>query len=237
MGIKLRGAKRLVKTLEVVKNSAHEAGFQALEAGAKKIQKRARDYAPLEYGALEKSIKIKPHKISPVKRRYDVYVDESMPADKRGPDVTVGKYAKYAEAGIPGGIGYGEESQRKAKRLGVKVGPRFMRRAYEELKDEVRKDVEGAIAAAIAGRARRVQQVRLNHVGGKRTGVGRTKSAKRLSRSTQATKVARARKSKVVPASKARTKVSKAAARKVVNAPRRKIARMTPKRRGRGRKR
>lgn len=155
MGVVVDGAQKLLKTLAILGGDVHLAGRNALRRGITKIQVRAQEYAPREYGPLEESIKVQESNPSRGAWIETVYVDESTPAPDRnrstGP-VTVGQYANYAHDNIPGGIGKGKESIAKARSNGRRVGPRFMTRAFKDLKDEVKRDVESAIQDAIARR-------------------------------------------------------------------------------------
>lgn len=155
MGVTISGAQKLIKTLAILGGDVSLAGRNALRRGIKQIQVRAQEYAPREYGPLEESIKVQEAHPATGQWIETVYVDESTPALNRrranGP-VTVGSYANYAHDNIPGGIGTGAESMAKARSNGRRVGPRFMTRAFKDLKDEVKRDVEAAIQDAIARR-------------------------------------------------------------------------------------
>lgn len=156
MGVVIKGSEELAKTLSLLGGDVAMAGRYALRRGAILMAETAQKYAPLEYGPLEESIKVaKEEHLGVNSWKNTVFVDVATPAPQRkrkGRAVTVGDYATYVENNIPRGVGRGEQSVAKAARLGVKVGPRFMSRAFRDTKPEIQADVESSIAAALARR-------------------------------------------------------------------------------------
>ena len=156
MGVVIKGSEELAKTLSLLGGDVAMAGRYALRRGAILMAETAQKYAPLEYGPLEESIKVaKEEHLGVNSWQNKVFVDVATPAPRRkrkGRAVVVGDYATYAENNIPRGIGTGEESRAKAARLGVKVGPRFMSRAFRDTRPKIKADIEDSIAAALARR-------------------------------------------------------------------------------------
>jgi hypothetical protein len=215
MGVVIDGAQKLIKTLAILGGDVHLAGRNAMRRGIVKIQTRAQEYAPREYGPLEESIKIQESNPSRGQWTETVYVDESQPAPDRqrksGP-VTVGQYAKFAHDNIPGGIGKGAESIAKARSNGRRVGPRFMARAFKDLKDEVKRDVEAAIQAAIARRDAKKASAPLRTARDKAAPVRKAKRPKRsAAKRSPAPKPARAKTTAVrrVPKTKRASRVTR----------------------------
>jgi hypothetical protein len=154
VGVKVRGELLLRKKLMNTGTAINKAAADALRAGARRIRDRARDYAPVEYGNLEDSIKLQEENRSQNTWNEIVYIDRTTPAPERGEGAIVGDYAVYAHEGIVsgtkgGGIGQGPASIAKAQRLGVEVGPKFLERAFNENVARIRQEVIDATKQAI----------------------------------------------------------------------------------------
>jgi hypothetical protein len=134
MGVKISGMAELMQRLDTILERSSEGARQALEDGAKKIQKQAQMYAPVDLHNLEKAIKIDSDRGGIRRRkRFFVYVDTNLPV----PQVdgkTVGDYAFIMHEGV---YDLGEKSKEKAALLGVAVGRKFLERAAKELEEEI----------------------------------------------------------------------------------------------------
>jgi hypothetical protein len=152
MAVKVEGIDKLTKRMSVLGGDVNLAGRNELRRAARDMRDLARDYAPVEYRNLELAIQTLEEHLGPNRWTQTLFIEESDIAPERGMrngrPVKVGDYARYAHQGIPGGIGQGARSQEKAARLGVRVGPRFIKRAYDDLKRPVYDRIKKAIADA-----------------------------------------------------------------------------------------
>lgn len=155
MGVKVTGDRQLRKSLATIGTDVNMAGRAALRRGIEQIRQRAEDLAPVEFGNLERAIQTQEKHVGTNAWEQTVYVNPNVRATGRrsnGETPRVGKYAKYVEDGVPSGIGKSQTSREKARRLGTPVGPGFMRRAFNRLQPQIRRDVEAAIQAALEQR-------------------------------------------------------------------------------------
>jgi hypothetical protein len=141
--VKFGGQGILFGGLENLLERSSRGSREALERGAKDIAKRAVEYAPVDYGYLEESIKTDKRK-DPANRRmvYRVYVDYSVIADDTK---TVGDYAEAMhdpELHYPSGVyRLGPRSRAKDGGRGI-VGPKFLLRAFKDLEDKIVAEVK-----------------------------------------------------------------------------------------------
>lgn len=108
------------------------------EQGANDIRDLSEDNAPVDEGWVEKSLKVRERTTKADNIIFDVYVDESV-AD-------VAEYVDMLHEGIMRGKPYklGDKSIDKAK--GNKdVGPKFMERAFKELKPKIIEEYKKAM--------------------------------------------------------------------------------------------
>lgn len=152
MTIEIIGLENLTITLEQVGQKALKGAIVAMRAQAEKVAEKARDYAPVDEGNLEKAIKVRDtaggrNALGQFTRKgVEVYVDQDMPVPGR-PDKTVGDYAyevhEHMEpAGGPMKRGPKSEAKDGGRNL---VGGGYMTRAA----DDAEKEVLAAVAAAV----------------------------------------------------------------------------------------
>jgi hypothetical protein len=122
--------------------------------GAKRIQKKARMYAPVDEGNLEESIKIERRQGAKGRVAIEVGVDESHPVPQRLDGATVGQYAARMHEGF---YDLGMRSQAKENRLGVIVGRKYLARAMKEEKPQIEAEMRAAVKATIERNERRVR--------------------------------------------------------------------------------
>lgn len=149
-GVKIRGVKELLLSLQNTEDKATKAGFDALKEEAEKVQDFAKRGAPREYGPLEESITLevvdggRNAQGRFTRRQIVVFVDENYPAPER-PGGVVGVYAVRMHEGE---YGLGLESlQKQMADPEVEVGPKFLERAA----DRVANEVEPNVAARVRG--------------------------------------------------------------------------------------
>lgn len=97
--------------------------------GGYKMRDKARDYAPVDLGNLEKAIKLE-HDRAGIhgRREVTVYVDEGMSVEGRE-EHTVAEYAMRMHEGS---YNLGKKSLEKESALGVQVGPKYLERAADD---------------------------------------------------------------------------------------------------------
>lgn len=145
MALRIRGIDGLALRLENFAEKSSEGARFAMERGAKKIQKLAKDYAPIDEGNLEDSIKVQ-SKSEGIRRRkvFDVFIDESSEGTRAS---TVEQYAYVMHEGH---YELGEKSKLKDVAVGPgKVGPKYLSRAAEDLSDEIKADVLANVSKRI----------------------------------------------------------------------------------------
>lgn len=149
MGVKLTGDSTLKQRLSNIGERSTRETLAALRAGGKAIVDRARQYVPEDYGNLESAIKQDEERTGINGRmEISVFVDGSTPAPERGPGVTVQDYALMLHEDPRFWTQLGEKSREKAKRLGVRVGPKYLERAADELAPEIHRNVVEALKGA-----------------------------------------------------------------------------------------
>jgi len=151
MGVKVTGVAPIKVNLANMAKRASKGAREAMKRGAVKITERSKEYAPRlhnpdvkssgsEEGFLEKAIEYEPIQTSSAGRiGYEVFVDED--AEAFG-DKTVGDYATIMHE-----TDYNPGDKSRAK--GGDVGSKYMERAYLELEDEIKQDVEANAARGI----------------------------------------------------------------------------------------
>lgn len=118
-----------------------------MERGAEDVQELARKMSPVDMGNLEKAIKIASDTEGINRRkRFEIYIDEDMPAEGRKVGIKVGKYSVYMHESI---YNLGKKSKAKESAVGVKVGRKFLERAGEELTPEIVEKVKAAVAKVV----------------------------------------------------------------------------------------
>jgi HK97 gp10 family phage protein len=138
MSVKMFGFKELTAELNNIEKRSSRGVRSALLHGSEKIRDLAKQYAPVDEGNLEESIKVAQEKdiTNSGRSKYYVFVDENQPAEG---GKTVGFYATRMHEGD---YRLGKGSQRKADSSGLLVGRKFLERAMEDLEEEIKKDVE-----------------------------------------------------------------------------------------------
>lgn len=152
MGITVKGVESLVVRLNQTGERALRGVSAKIREGAKKIQYRAVEYAPVDEGDLESAIKVMTDRGGINSRlQATVYVDGDEEASN---GKKVGDYALAVHEGVApfgsGGWGrLGKRSKIKDGNRGV-VGGKFLERAAEELAPEITKDLQEAIRKALS---------------------------------------------------------------------------------------
>lgn len=144
MGLRVRGIDGIGARLENEARRASEGARFALKRGAENIRDLAKEYCPVDEENLEDSIMAEPRREG-INRRYvyDVFVDLSHKGTRAQ---TVEKYANFIH---DGNYKLGKKSEEKAALSGKYVGRKFLEKAFEELKDDIAKDVLANISKRI----------------------------------------------------------------------------------------
>lgn len=146
MGVKITGLNGLAEKLENIALRSSRGSREALERGAKDIKDLSVLHSPVDEGNLEDAHKIEKGKGLRGRNHFTVYIDEDMSAsDKEDSAKTVGDYAFEMHDGT---YLLGTLSEAKQDEVGVRVGPKYLERAVDELKDGIEKKVE---AGALKG--------------------------------------------------------------------------------------
>jgi hypothetical protein len=134
--------RAIAATLLQIGERAEKRGAEALRKGAHEIQRRARNYAPVEHHGLEQAIEVSSDHSGINRRRvYYVYVDPDAPelsASGEPTGRTVGRYLYWIHEGD---YNLGKRSLAKSYALGVQVGPKFLERAADEVLDSLNQAV------------------------------------------------------------------------------------------------
>jgi hypothetical protein len=138
-----KGLSTVLSNLQNVKRSIPQNAIAELRKGATQIQKSAQQFAPLDKGPLESSIKID-EQVTPERASITIYVDESTPTDRHG--VAVGDYAMALHEGS---YNLGPHSRAKAASLGVQVGPKYLERALRAHRPDIAAALNAAIKKAL----------------------------------------------------------------------------------------
>lgn len=117
-----------------------------LENIALEVQKRAREYVPVDLGYAESAIKIDK---GSQRRKWAVYLDMSVLATHDGRTYPVGEYLMWLHENQNYKLGV--KSEQKAALLNVEVGPKFLERAFrdtvtDQRLEAVRRDLNDVIA-------------------------------------------------------------------------------------------
>jgi len=151
MGVKSPSIEQTKVNIKNVAARASRGAREAMERGAIKIKDRAKEYAPRLHnpeaksglsgeGFLEKAIKYERVKaLGSGRMEFDVFVDEDAEAyggKKVGDYSTIMHETDY-------------EPGEKSKAKGTNAGPKYMERAFLELRREITKDVEANIEKGI----------------------------------------------------------------------------------------
>lgn len=99
-----------------------------LENMALEVQKKAREYVPVDLGYAESAIKVDK---SSQRRKWAVYLDMSVMATHDGRTYPVGEYLMWLHENQSYKLG--EKSEQKAALLHVDVGPKFLERAFRDV--------------------------------------------------------------------------------------------------------
>lgn len=151
MGIKVSGVENLLLQLSQTGEKAIRGVSNEIQKGAKKIQYRAIQYAPVDEGNLENAIKTEFDR-SGVNGRLQafVYVD---PNEDAGDGRTVGDYALAVHEGVApfGSGGWGRIGKRSQIKDGGRgeVGGKFLERAAEDMAEEIAQDLQKVIAKVL----------------------------------------------------------------------------------------
>lgn len=115
---------------------------------ALEVQKKAREYVPVDMGYAEEAIKIDK---SSQRRKWAVYLDMSVMATHDGRTYPVGEYLMWLHENQSYRLG--EKSEQKAATLGVEVGPKFLERAFQDVvTDDRLKEVKDDLDEVIKSR-------------------------------------------------------------------------------------
>ena len=118
---------------------------------ALEVQKKAREYVPVDLGYAEKAIKIDNQN---QRRRWSVYLDLNEQATHDGRTYPVGDYLVWLHENQSYKLG--PKSQAKAAYLGVNVGPKFLERAFADVVTNVRlSEIKDDIDQVVAERTDR----------------------------------------------------------------------------------
>lgn len=151
MGLKVRfDPAAIAAKLTQIGERAEKHGAEAMSRAAKEIQKRAKDYAPLEHGGLEEAIETSSDRGGiNRRRRFYVYVDPDAPElDKDGSPTGryVGRYLYWIHEGD---YNLGKRSQAKDAALGGGVGPKFLERASDEVTEKLNQAIADHIKRSL----------------------------------------------------------------------------------------
>lgn len=146
-----KGEGALVAVLEQLGERAEKNGARGLERAAKRVQKNAVLFAPLDHGGLEEAILIDEDKDAKRRRRFYVFVDPNAPElDEDGNPTKrrVGRYMLFAHESTQSGTG--KRSIQKSRETGAFAGYKFMERALREenadsVAQEVGKEIKGGL--------------------------------------------------------------------------------------------
>jgi hypothetical protein len=131
MGVKFYTGS-LTAVLNTITSRIEDKAIKKLESSAIKVQELAVEYAPVDEGNLEDSIKVSNTESSGGDTVVDVFVDGDVPSSDGG---KVSDYANKIHEGRFKQLG--PKSQQKAASSGKAVGPKFLERAGEELTEEI----------------------------------------------------------------------------------------------------
>lgn len=155
MGVRVRSSGLEAK-LENLAEKSSEGVREAMRSIVNKIGKRARMYAPVDQHNLENAIcypEIDKRAIANdgIKRRatFRVFVDEDMlaldPAKPSTAGKVVGDYAWVIHEGYNPETGqpfhWGEKTEAKSASLGVHCGEKYLSRAVDDYRDELKSRV------------------------------------------------------------------------------------------------
>lgn len=145
MGIRITGVQNLQSRISNVSERASRGAREGMEAAAEAIKDLAKQYAPVDEGSLEESIKVAKAEDSDFRNRiaYTVYVDENEPSPRGG---VVGNYAVWIHEG---NYNLGKKSQEKAMETGMYVGRKFLEYAVDNLHDELKATIEAKLKQGI----------------------------------------------------------------------------------------
>lgn len=133
----------------IIKTVNDELQNMALE-----VQKKAREYVPVDMGYAEKAIKIDNQN---QRRQWSVYLDLNEQATHDGRTYPVGDYIVWLHENQSYNLG--PKSQAKAAYLGVAVGPKFLERAFADVVtnarlNEVKEDIDRVVSERTDRRVR-----------------------------------------------------------------------------------
>lgn len=132
MGVKIRGLDALTSVLSRIGETTSDKERKLVDSFAEKIVARAKQYAPVDEGNLEKSIVAERTRTGINGRIISkIGVDVS----KLGPGWAVRGYRYHVRMHEdPTVSGKGDKSRDKARDLGVMVGYKYMARALEDFR-------------------------------------------------------------------------------------------------------
>lgn len=135
MGVKVIGAASFAAKLRAAGAHGVPKVYDVLEKGAQDIQKRAKEYAPIDEGNLEDAIVIV-NNSTPGKPSFLVEV-EDRPGENGG--MSTLEYGLLMHEGLYPGSRYklGKRSKEKAKATGKRVGGKFMSRAVRDFEKQI----------------------------------------------------------------------------------------------------
>jgi len=145
VGLKVKGLGSIGYQLENMAKRASEGARFAMKEGAEDIRDLARLHAPVDEGNLEDAIKMEVVSGARGRHSFKVHVDESHPAvitnedgSQTSGNRTVGDYAFDMHEG---NYLLGPGSQHKQSQVGVKVGPKYLQRAYKKMSKQIHANV------------------------------------------------------------------------------------------------
>jgi hypothetical protein len=157
MPVEVIGLENLSLLIEQVGERAVKGAIVAMRAEAEKVAEKAREYAPLDHGNLEKAIKVRDTGGGRTaggqfaRKSVEIYVDGEMPVPER-PGKTVADYAyEVHEHMEPAGgpMKRGPLSEQKDGGRNV-VGGGYLTRASNDTEKELLAAVAAAVRVAIA---------------------------------------------------------------------------------------
>lgn len=143
MGIKLNGLTAALSTFREVDRRYNAAVAAEIERGAKEIAALARDFAPIDKGALVRSIRAQ--RVAGARATaWRVKVTNNLDYAVLVHETFVTTRGEKTDA-RPKPRNPGKKSRNKARRLGVAVGGKFLTRAFMAKRAEIEKRIREAI--------------------------------------------------------------------------------------------
>lgn len=141
--VSIQGLEETLARLARIGKQTSDAELARLRRGAREMERLAKMYAPVDEGYLEEAIVTKETRVETLNRRYEILV--GVDPDRLGPGYTDYGY-RYDIAmheGFVNGEPYqlGPKSLAKQAALGVRVGPKYLKRAFDEVMPQLEADM------------------------------------------------------------------------------------------------